>query len=145
MKKSLVKYMIGLLIVVICSSNHTFGQTKTESDSTKVMITLGQLRQTNEIFIRYDLAKERINYLDSELDIKTSLLKLSDSLSRKYLGVINTQDKTLSEYQKLSYLSQSEIQRLNKEIKNRNAKVIYYTIGGISVGIGIGVILCALL
>lgn len=127
MKKTLIIFLIMMLMRIICFSKTT--STLIESDSI-VSITASDLKYANLIFVEHSkLLKE--NYLLYQQ--VENYVELSNQLTQ----IDSLRLQQINEYDKLSQSYATQIDALNKEVKKKNKAIRYWQIGGVTVSVGL--------
>lgn len=127
MKKNILIFLITTL-----ATTTSFSQTisrETGNDST-VLITSNQLKNTNLIFIEHEKLLKENALLYKQLDnykVSNDLLVQTDSLRKK----------EIAEYKLLTESFNAEINKLNKEIKRKDKRLLSWKIGGITISSGL--------
>lgn len=102
---------------------------KIENDSA-VFITPNQLKETNLIFVEHQKLLIENNLLLEQISnfkYDNSLLQAADSI--KFLQIEN--------YKELISTYDLEIEELNKELKNKNASLLMWKVGGVAISAGL--------
>lgn len=131
LKKSLLTFLIFLLIPTWCSSQSIFQNTKGD---TLIAITPSELRTTNLIFVEHKyLSKENVLLQD-----KVNELEL---LNSNLVSISNLKDQKLFEFDKKIQSQLIVEENLNKQItKLKKGRKFDFCIGGILIATVAGLI-----
>ena len=131
MKKIVTLLLITLLTITTSSSQNISREISVDST---VSITSNQLRYTNLIFVEHEKLLIENSLLNSQLTNYQNKLQLSYEIEQDQLAQIN-QYKIIND----AYLLQ--IEELNKSLAYKNKIISGLKIGGITVCIGLAVLL----
>lgn len=127
MKRIVILFLTILLVRITCFSSTTSGVTRQDSI---VSITSDQLKYANLIFVEHKKLLEENDLLNQQVQnyqIKTDLLLKTDSL----------RVSQIENYQCINETYATQIENLNNTIKKKNRAITCWTIGGITVSIGL--------
>lgn len=127
MKRIVILFLTILLVRITCFSSTTSEVTRQDSI---VSITSDQLKYANLIFVEHKKLLEENDLLTQQVQnyqVKTDLLLRTDSL----------RVSQITNYQHINEAYATQIEDLNKAIKKRDRAVTCWTIGGITVSVGL--------
>lgn len=127
MKRIVILFLAILLVRITCFSSTTSEVTRQDSI---VSITSDQLKYANLIFVEHKRLLEENDLLTQQVQnyqVKTDLLLRTDSL----------RVSQIADYQHINEAYVTQIEDLNKAIKERDRAVTCWKIGGITVSVGL--------
>ena len=127
MKRTLIALLIMMLVRITCFSSTTSIQTELDSI---VSVSTSDLKYANLIFVEHSKLLKENSLLYQQIG---NYIELNKQLTQ----VDSLRLQQLTEYNKLNHSYVTQVEALNRKVKEKNKAIRCWQIGGITVSVGL--------